>query len=415
MSDNILIIGGGVVGAMCAYYLSQHNSNITILDRGTFGGGCSHGNCGYICPSHVLPLTVPGTVLKTLPTAWKKSSPLYIKPRLSWDLITWLWRFQRNCNHDQMIRAGKALSALLDSSRTLFQELIGREGLACEWETKGMLFIYHTKHHLDEFDSTAKLIKDEFGKEYEKIDAEHLAQMEPALKPGLPGAWYHRGDAHLRPDRLMKELRRVLESRGVKIIENAEVTEIVREGSTTKAARTSQGSFEAKEFIVATGAWTPLLQKQLGMKIPIQPGKGYSITMPRPTKCPSYPLIFEEHRIAITPMQSGYRIGSTMEFSGYDTSLNPARLQALVDGAKHYLDEPTAEPIQESWYGWRPMTPDSLPIIDRSPLSSNLLLAVGHNMLGISTATATGKLVCELMTRQSSHVDPSPYSAKRFQ
>lgn len=159
----------------------------------------------------------------------------------------------------------------------------------------------------------------------------------------------------------------------------------------------------------------PKLQKQIGMKIPIQPGKGYSITMPRPSICPTYPVILEEHRVAITPMQSGYRIGSTMEFHGYDESLNPARIEALINSAKIYLKEPTAEPVQETWYGWRPMTPDSLPIIDRAPRLENVWLAVsGHNMLGISTAPATGKLLAELMTGSNPHIDPMPYTFSRF-
>lgn len=414
MSDHILIIGGGVIGAMSAYYLSQQGRKITILDRGRFGGACSHGNCGYICPSHVLPLTLPGAVRKTLPTCWKKSSPLYIKPRLSLSLWKWLWAFQRNCNHRQMLRAGKALQSLLDPSRSLYQEIIDRESLAAEWETLGMLFVYHTKHHFDEFDETAKLIQDNFGKTYERIESEALAAMEPALKPGLPGAWFFRGDAHLRPDRLMAELKRVLLARGVRIQENMEVTELIRSRGKVSGVRTPHGTISADAILVATGAWTPQLQNQIGTRIPIQPGKGYSITMPRPTICPSYPIILEEHRVAITPMRTGYRIGSTMEFSGYDESLNSARIDALVNGAKIYLKEPTADPVQETWYGWRPMTPDSLPIIDRAPNTENLWLAVGHNMLGMSTAPATGRMISRMMAGETPDIDPLPFRATRF-
>jgi len=414
MSEQILIIGGGVIGAMSAYFLSQQGKQVTIVDRGRFGGGCSHGNCGYICPSHVLPLTIPGAIGKHAATCWKKSSPLYIKPRFSLSLMKWLWSFQRNCNQKQMLHAAAALSSILDSSYGLYQQIVSSENLACEWEAQGILFVYQTRHHFDSFEATAKMVHDTFGKTYEKIDGEQLITMEPALKPGLPGAWYFRGDAHLRPDRLMTELKRILLARGVKIVENAEVTDIARTNGSVKSIRTSQGEMSADQFVVATGAWTPLLQKHLCMNIPIQPGKGYSITMPRPTVCPKHPLILEEHRVAITPMQSGYRIGSTMEFSGYDTTLNPARIDALLHGARVYLKHPTAEPVQETWYGWRPMTPDSLPIIDRAPRSDNLWIAAGHNMLGVSTASATGKLLMEMITGQATHIDPSPYRARRF-
>ena len=167
-------------------------------------------------------------------------------------------------------------------------------------------------------------------------------------------------------------------------------------------------------FVVAAGAWTPLLNEHLGCRVPIQPGKGYSLTMPRPAVCPKMPLIFPETRVAVTPFQSGYRLGSTMEFAGYDESIRPERLQLLKDGASGYLHEPYCEPVLEEWFGWRPMTYDSLPIIDRSPKYENVMIAAGHNMLGLSMAPATGKLVAELAQGSSPHIDPRPYSVSRF-
>ncbi len=177
---------------------------------------------------------------------------------------------------------------------------------------------------------------------------------------------------------------------------------------------TDQGDLAADIFIVATGAWTPLLNDQLGCRIPIQPGKGYSLTMPRPVICPEIPLIFPETRVAVTPFQSGYRLGSTMEFAGYDDSIRPERLQLLKDGAEPYLREPYCEPVEEKWFGWRPMTYDSLPIIDRSPRYENVIIAAGHNMLGLSMAPATGKLVAEMVNVSSPHIDPAPYRVSRF-
>src|SRR5205823_5030715 len=133
--------------------------------------------------------------------------------------------------------------------------------------------------------------------------------------------------------------------------------------------------------------------------------KGYSITMRRPDPCPAVPLIFEETRVAVTPMRSGYRLGSTMEFAGYDTSLNRARLDLLRDGARPYLQEPFGEPVLEEWYGWRPMTSDGKPLIGRSPALDNVVLAAGHNMLGMAMGPATGRLVAELLGGEEPHVD----------
>ncbi len=179
-------------------------------------------------------------------------------------------------------------------------------------------------------------------------------------------------------------------------------------------ARTAKGEFEADAFVVATGALTPRLEGLLGCKIPIQPGKGYSVTMPRPSVCPRIPLIFPETRVAVTPFETGYRLGSTMEFAGYDDSIRPERIQLLKDGAAPYLREPYGEVVEQEWFGWRPMTYDSVPILDRSRRHENVWVAAGHNMLGMSMAPASGKLVAEMMTGQAPHLDTAPYRLSRF-
>jgi D-amino-acid dehydrogenase len=247
-----------------------------------------------------------------------------------------------------------------------------------------------------------------------RYEGHELEPLEPALNPGLAGGYYYEDDAHLRPDRLMASWRRVLEGEGVTIREHCALRGFMREDGHARAALTEGGDLEAEAFVVATGAWTPQLNRHLGCRIPIQPGKGYSLTMPRPASCPSMPLIFPETRVAVTPFKTGYRLGSTMEFAGYDATIDPVRLQLLKDGARPYLREPYCEPIEEAWYGWRPMTYDGLPIIDRSPALSNVLIAAGHNMLGLSMAPATGRLVAELLGGRPTHIDPAPYRVGRF-
>ena len=211
-----------------------------------------------------------------------------------------------------------------------------------------------------------------------------------------------------------KKLEKVLQTRGVAVREECAVSAIRRENGHARAVLTDQGELAADAFVIAAGALTPLLQRELGCKIPIQPGKGYSITMPRPAICPTYPLIFEEHRVAVTPMKSGYRLGSTMEFAGYDSRLKRKRLALLRAGASHYLREPYTEPVEEEWFGWRPMTYDSVPIIGPTPALANVLIAAGHNMLGLAMAPATGRLVAELLGGERAHIDPQPYGVGRF-
>ncbi len=410
----VIVIGGGVIGAACAYYLAKSGWHVTVVERGEFGMGCSHGNCGLVCPSHVLPLAEPGAAWKALAALFQKNSPFAIKPRFDPGLWSWLWQFARRCNPAAMRAAGRACQALLQSSRKLYAELVAGEPLDCEWQERGLLLVFRSPREMEAYAKTDQLMRIEFGMPAIRYGPEEVARREPALKPGLAGGWFYEHDAHLRPDRLMAGWRRVLASRGVVLREHCEVKGFLRQGNRAQRIVTAGGDIPADVFVVAAGALTPLLAKPLGCRIPIQPGKGYSITMPRPAQCPAGPLIFPETRVAVTPMRTGYRLGSTMEFAGYDAALNRRRLDLLKEGARPYLREPFGEPALEEWCGWRPMTYDGMPIIDRSPALDNVWIAAGHNMLGLSMAPATGRLVAELLTGCRPHLDPAPYSLQRF-
>jgi D-amino-acid dehydrogenase len=414
MAGRVVVVGGGVIGACCAYFLARAGWSVTVIDRGNFGKGCSHGNCGYVCPSHLLPLAAPGAVRGAVKALFSRNAPFVIRLRLDPALWGWLLRFARRCNRRDWMETGQALHALLQSSRGLYDTLMKEEPFDCEWRPGGMVLVFQNREPMEHHAETDRLLRESFGLESERFDGDRLVELEPALKPGLAGGWLYKSDAYLRPDRLMSSWRRVLEARGVTIREQCEMTGLITESGQARAIETTAGTVEAEAFVVAAGAWTPLLSKHLSCRVPIQPGKGYSITMPRPAICPIYPVIFEEHRVAVTPWQSGYRLGSTMEFAGYDATLRPERLELLRAGARPYLREPYAEPVVEEWFGWRPMTFDSKPIIDRSPALANVVIAAGHNMIGIASAPATGKLVAEMLNGQATHIDPAPFSARRF-
>ncbi len=412
--QRVVIVGGGVIGAASAYYLRQAGKEVAILDKGLFGKACSHGNCGYLSPSHVLPLCKPGAITKTLKSMFNNNSAFYLRPRVDLNLWSWLLKFARYCNEADMMSTGRALHALLQSSDSEYRRLFESELTKTEWDTSGMLFVYATQKMFDEYAETDALLRHEFGVGATPLNGKQLIELEPALKPGLAGAFKYDTDTHLRPSELMAAWKRRLLEMGVEIHENTEVTGFVTEDGQIKAARTANGEHTADQFVLAAGSWTPLLGKTLGYAPPIQPGKGYSITMPRPKICPRHSMILEEYHVAITPFQTGYRIGSTMEFAGYDETLNRQRLGLLRRGAGEYLLDPFAEPVEEEWYGWRPMSCDGKPIIDRVPRLSNTYVAAGHSMLGVSLATGTGKLLAELMTGTKPHVDPAPFRAARF-
>jgi D-amino-acid dehydrogenase len=413
-AGRVIVIGGGVIGAASAYYLSKSGWDVTILERGAFGKGCSHGNCGFVSPSHVLPLAAPGAVRDSLRALLHWNSPFAIKPRFDLALWSWMIRFARNCTAERMLEGGRAIQALLNSSRSLYDELVKSESLDCEFEARGALLVFQTQAAMEHHAEKDRLLGDTFGMAATRYDGDALIALEPALKPGLAGAWHYKNDAHLRPDRLMASWQHILEGRGVHVREHVEVKRFAGADGRARAVVCADGELTAEAFVVATGAWTPFLNRALGCRVPIQPGKGYSITMPRPALCPAIPLLFEEHRVGVTPFQTGYRLGSTMEFAGYDTSIKPRRLALLRVGAEHYLHQPCTAPIEETWYGWRPMTPDSIPVIDRSGAYANVLVAAGHNMLGVSMAPATGKLVAEMLGGTVPHVDAAPYRLARF-
>ncbi|QDU30609.1 D-amino acid dehydrogenase small subunit [Anatilimnocola aggregata] len=412
-TERVVVVGGGVIGAACAYYLRQAGRDVTLIDQGEFGRGCSHGNCGYVCPSHVLPLAGPGALWGTLKTLLARNSPLKVRMRFDPAMWRWFWQFARKCNQRDMLAAGHAIQSLLTSSRNLYDELLQSTLADVEWEPLGLLFVFRSQSGLKHYEETDKLLRGEFDLGATRYDEQSLLQLEPALKPGSAGAWHYETDGHLRPDKLMRAWRAVLERGGVEIREHCELRDLITDRRQAKRLSTSQGELAADQVVIATGAWTPQLHRLLLRPIAIQPGKGYSITMPRPEICPRHSMIFEEHRVAVTPLASSYRIGSTMEFAGYDSSMNPDRINLLKQGAEIYLRQPLAEPILETWAGWRPMTPDSLPFLGPVPSFDNVFLAAGHGMLGVSMSPSTGKLIAELVTSQTPHIDPQPYAVDR--
>lgn len=413
-SRRAVVIGGGVIGTSCAYFLARDGWRVTVIDRGPFGAGSSVGNCGLVCPSHVLPLAEPGAVVPALRALFRKNAPFAIRPRLEPALWSWLLRFARRCNDRDMKESARGIQALLESSMELYRAIVEREALDCEWESRGLLFAYRSAELLDAYAATDRLLRESYHRPAHRLDGAELVALEPALKADLAGGWYYDDDAHVRPDKLLKSWRRVLEAGGVEVREGCALRGFLGPAGRASAAVTDRGELPAEAFVVATGALTPLLNRDLGVRIPIQPGKGYSLTMRRPRTCPAIPIIFPETRVVATPFRSGYRLGSTMEFAGYDATIDPRRIQLLKDGASPYLLEPYDEPVEEPWFGWRPMTYDGLPIVDRSPIRENVLIAAGHNMLGLSMAPATGRLVAELLGGARPHIDPSPYRVDRF-
>lgn len=413
-AEHILVVGAGVIGVHCAYYLAKLGLRVTLLDQQSLGQGCSYGNCGFVCPSHVLPLAAPGAIRHQLPLIFKPNSPLKIRPTLDRRVWSWLWNFRSCCNPTDMLESGRAKHALLEWSHDLYRELHKEESIECEWESRGLLFVYLQPDRFDAFERTASLIRAEFGIAGVGYAGDDLNHLEPSLRQEVHGGWHYPGDTHLRSDKLLAEMRRLLLDMQVDLIENWMVSKMRTDGRRWISATGPQGEIEADAIVLSTGAWAPMLERQFGCKLPILPGKGYSVTIPHPEISPMIPMIFEDHHVAVTPFRDSFRIGSTMEFSGYDASIPPSRIEYLKTSAASYLRSSLSDEHQETWFGWRPMTYDDRPIIGPLPHLKNVVVAAGHGMLGLSMAPATGRLVAEILTDQPPTVPLEPYSIERF-
>ena len=407
--DSVLIIGGGIIGACSAYYLSKAGFEVSIVEQNKFGSGCSHANCGYICPSHALPLCIPEALMKPIKSMFKSYSPFYVNPMVGPSLWGWLVKFAMNCKSSHTLYAAKARHELLQSSMSLYKEIIDAEKIDCEWQEKGLLFVHVEEESLHHYAQTNDFLKKEFGLEAKGYDAKGIVNLEPALKDSVVGGWHYEGDTHMKPDKLMAELKRVLLDLNVNIIEDCKVNDIKTSAGKAVAIDSSKGQILFNKLLLATGALAPKLAAKLGVKLSIQPGKGYSLTTNKPTVCPKIPMILEDHSVAVTPFHEAYRLGSTMEFSGYDGQINRKRLGLLEEGAKHYLRDVRGESIHEEWYGWRPMTSNGIPIIGKTPAYQNAYIAAGHSMLGMFMGTGTGKLISEIISGEKPHIDAKAY------
>ena len=412
-SDDVLVLGAGVIGLACALELLRRGARVRVLEQATPGAGASHGNCGTITPSHAPPLTAPGTLVRALRSLGRPDAPLRIDPRPDPARWRWLFGLALQARPAAFWRAAQARAAILTRSRQLLPQWLAREGIDAGWQEPGLLLVFLDRRALDaEHHYVETLRRLEIPARV--LDADEVRAREPALKPGMAGAVEHSGDAVLRPEKLAAGLAaRVLALGGV-IETGARIEGFAMRAARISAVRTAHGMHAAERVVLALGAWSPLLARALGLRIPIQPGKGYSLTWDAQPAAPRTPLVLKERSVCVTAWADGFRLGSTMEFAGWREGLNPVRLEALRRGADAYLREPPAGAPREQWWGWRPMSRDEVPLLGPSTRIGNLWLATGHGMLGVSMAAASAELIGQQMAGEATTLDAVPYAPARF-
>ena len=416
MAKKILVIGGGVIGLTTAYYAANKGHEVTIVERNPEQHeGCSFGNAGMVVPSHFVPLAAPGMVALGLKWMWNPESPFYVKPRLDWDLLNWGFKFWRASTPEHVRQSAPVLRDLSLASRSCFEELAALPDNDFGLVKKGLLMLCKTSHALDEEAKTADKAR-ELGIPADVLDAAQTAQLDPNVRMDIVGSVYFPKDCHLLPHRFMAGLRRQLNRLGTKFCYNTEVTGCRATSGRVEAWQTTKGDFAADEYVICGGSWSPVVARDLRLKIPMQAGKGYSLTLPKPRQLPEICSIFCEARVAVTPMAGALRIGGTMEIAGLNEDINPARIRGIVRSVPQYYPEFKAGDFEgiKPWRGLRPCSPDGMPYVGRTGRYSNLSIATGHSMMGLSLGPITGKLMSEILSGEKPSINIELLNPDRY-
>lgn len=415
-SSHVVIIGAGIIGLSAACYSARRGLSVTVIDRQPpQQEGCSFGNAGMVVPSHFVPLAAPGMVALGLKWMWNPESPFYIQPRLDADLMAWGWKFWKASTRRHVQQAAPLLRDLNLASRAEYEAFAREAGYDFGLVQKGLVMLCRSEHALEEEARYAAQSR-ALGVPAEVLDARQTRALDPDVSMDIAGSVFFPKDCHLSPSRFMASVRQECEQRGVRFLWETEVKGWERQSGHLKSVLTSRGEFTADEFVLAGGSWSPLLGRDLNLQLPMQAGKGYSLTLPQPRQLPRLCSILTEARVAVTPMGGSLRFGGTMEMAGLQETVNPVRVRGIIKAACQYFPEFQAEDFEgiQPWHGLRPCSPDGMPYLGRTRRWDNLTLATGHAMMGLSLGPITGRIVSELLLRERSTFDLTQLSPDRY-
>jgi D-amino-acid dehydrogenase len=412
--SKVLIIGGGIIGLTSAYYLQKKGYEVTILDKGDITDNCSFGNAGMIVPSHFVPLAAPGMIKQGIRWMFDSKSPFYVRPSLNANLINWGLKFMKHATAKHVSHSAEPLRDLSLLSKKLYEGLAKEPDFDFELTNNGILAFYKTeKAGEEEAHLAARAI--ELGLDMAVLSVDECRALQPDLKLDVLGAVHYRCDAHLYPTKLMNALLKYLTNNGVNIIRGKEVDKIETAGNRIMKVFTGNQAWEADQYVIATGSWSPAVAKMADIKISLMPGKGYSFMEPEPQNRLTIPALLCEARVAITPMNGQIRYGGTMELDKINNRINMQRVKGIVESVPAYFPDlkPAIPAEKDIWYGFRPSSPDGLPYIGRSEKRENLVIATGHGMMGLSLGPATGLLVSQIVAGMATDLKLEPFAVVR--
>ncbi len=410
-----VIIGAGIIGLATAYELAKRGEEVLIIERSAPGSGSSSGNAGWIVPGDSNPLPKPGLTASSLRSMSKRDSPLYIKPRPSPSMLHWLWQFWRNCNQDAYLRGLNALAGLNQSTMALYDEW-AQEGVEFEMHCQGLLLAGLKSATVEQFIANDAPLYEALGYQTPSLlTGDEVRQIEPEMSDEVIAGAMLEDERHVRPETLIDGLVQKLAEMNVEILSGVRVTGATVQRTTVTALLTKGGRFEADNYVLAAGAWSGDLSKKIGLSIPIQAGKGYSLTISKPDVTLNYPVLMLDGSAALTPFDGALRVAGTMELSGLNHNLDSVRLRAMWKSAERYLGRiPQGDGKPRAWVGMRPLTWDGLPVIGRMPRGDNLYAATGHQMLGLTLAPSTARALAGLICDGKSTIDIRWFDPARF-
>ena len=395
----IAIIGGGVVGLACGWSLATRGADVVVLERAGVGDGASKGNTGWVSPTISTPLASPGTLAMGLKSALDPNGALVIRPEFDTRWLRWLWAFRAAASRERFLRGVEALHNL---NRRTFEVLdaYAADGVEFEMHGGGILVLGKTPKGIAWFAPVFEdLKKVGFEGGIEELTPEEARAIEPALGDEVQYVIRTTIDRYVQPQSLMLGLAGRIRDLGHEVREHVDVTGL-RRTPAGWTVDTDGGPVEVDRVIVATGAQSPALLKPLGLDVPIVPAKGYSITLKGEGTRPMEALYLTEPKIGISGYEEGVRIAGVFELPGRDLAVDRERLDKVVADACSFLRDwhpAETEAAVEGWAGWRPATPDSLPLPGPVPGQDGLFLATGHGMLGVTLAPSTGALLAEMV------------------
>jgi D-amino-acid dehydrogenase len=406
----VLVLGAGVVGVTSAWYLAQAGHEVTVLDRQAQAGmETSFANGGQISASHAEPWAKPSVVPKILRWLGREDAPLLFRPRADWAQWTWGLRFLLECMPGRFERNCRQLAELGAYSRDALRALRESTGIVYDRLARGILHFATDARDFEVLARSAEAMR-ALGIHREVKSAPECLALEPALKDSedpVAGGVYTPSDESGDACRFTQELARLAEARGVVFRFNSPLEAIEKAGGEVTGVRVADQTLKADAYVVCLGSYSPLLLRSLGIRIPVYPLKGYSVTLPLSpadaSAAPSVSLTDEAHKIVISRLGNRLRAAGTAELAGYDATVNPVRCAAIARRVHQLFPGLGVFTHYDRWTGLRPATPNNVPIIGRTRLH-RLFLNTGHGTLGWTLACGSGKALADLVSARQPEV-----------